>query len=40
MEARARATCEIEWADTVARQMRDISAPVKIIRLGEGQGGT
>ena len=40
VETRAGATCEIEWASTVPRQMRDISAPVKIIRLGEGQGGT
>ena len=40
MEARAGVTCEIEWANTVPRQMRDISAPVKIIRGGEGQDET
>ena len=40
MEARAGATCEIEWANTVPRQMIDIGAPVKITRLGEGQGET
>ena len=37
METRAGATCEIEWASTVPRQMRDISAPVKITRLGKGE---
>ena len=40
MEARAGATCEIELANTLPRQMRDISAPVKIARLGKGQGET
>ena len=40
METRVSVTCEIEWASTVPRQMRDISAPVKITRLGEGQGET
>ena len=37
METRAGATCEIEWASTVPRQMRDISAPVKITGLGKGK---
>ena len=40
METRAGVTCEIEWASTVPRQMRDISAPVEIKRLWEGQPNT